>query len=405
MDEQLDHAPCGFLTLSMQGKILSMNQTLLNLLGYETNQLIGENINLILTVPARMFYQLYFVPLIKAERPVEEMYISLEAHNSEEIPVLINAVYRSNHDSIDCIIVPIQKRSEFENELLIAKKRTESALAAKRKANQDLEDTLDELEVKQAELIDLNEENMKFKIDTEKELRLARNIQETSLTEPIVQNEIVIDAYYKASSELSGDMYGFYQISPEKYGIMILDVMGHGISSALITMSLQSLFQRLILKGNKPAEIFEELDHHLQGLFQSNEETWHYCTAIYLFVDTNQQTVEYINAGHPPGIWQDHEGVQFELPYTNPPLGSFSGQTYKAERFSYNKGGRLLLYTDGVMDPFESHKLSSLFKKHPFDEFSLFKGKLLQLIKDEENGYHKNDDKCFILIDLIGRLS
>lgn len=402
MDPQLNLAPCGFLTLSEQGNMLSINQTLLDILGYDSNQLNNSHIHQILSSPARIFYQLYFIPLIKSGKRVEEMYISLKANDGEEVPVLINANQR-NQNLIDCVLVPMRKRNEYENELLISKKRTEAALAAKRKAHEELEIALQKLELKQKELIELNHENRRFKLETEKELHLAKNIQETSLTNPIVSECIEIDAYYHASSQLSGDMYGFYQISPSRYGIIILDVMGHGISSAMVTMSMQSLFQRLISKGTTADEIFEELDNHLHALFQKNDETWHYCTAIYLLIDTDKQRIEYINAGHPPGIWQDGNGEQLELASTGPPLGTFSGQSFKGEAFSYTNGGRLLLYTDGVLDPFDSHLITSLLKNNSTDPIHLLKEKLVQLMKDEEKGYHKNDDQCFILIDLESR--
>ncbi|MCA0986493.1 SpoIIE family protein phosphatase [Guptibacillus algicola] len=399
MEDRFNFAPCGFLTLSEEGTILSANQTLLQLLGYELEQLMGENVNIILTVPARVFYQFYFVPIIKTGKPVEEMYFSLKSLDGVEIPVLINAVLRKGTREIDCVLVPMHKRNEYENELLIARKKAESALLEKRKANEKLEIALKELETKQAELMNLNEENQTFKTETKKELHLAKIIQEASLTSPIKNDFIQIESYYEASSDLSGDMFGVYQINPHQYGIIILDVMGHGISSSLITMSLQSVFQRLISKGVSPDFLMKELDNHLHGLFQNNEETWHYCTVIYLLINTFNQTVHYLNAGHPPALWQHNTYEQYELSSTCPPIGTFSNMNFDYETFNYEKGDRLLLYTDGVIDPYDSHYLSALLKRYPTVPLPVLKEKLLQLV-EEQATYHQEDDKCFILIDL-----
>jgi phosphoserine phosphatase RsbU/P len=305
MDEQLNHAPCGFLTLSEQGIILSINQTLLKALDYNVDKLIGQHINSILSISARLFYQLYFFPLIKVKGQVEEMYISLESKDGAEIPVLINAIKNSRNTQIvfDCVIITISQRSEYENELILAKKEAESALKSMNRANEELEIALKRLKTKKDLLLQLNKQNQKYKIETEKELELARKIQETSLTDPICNDHIQIEAFYKASSELSGDIYGFYQIDEYRYGIILLDVMGHGISSALITMSLHSLFQRLISRGVHGDIVMKELDNHLHTLFQQNEDTRHYCTAIYLLIDAQNQQIEYINAGHPPALW------------------------------------------------------------------------------------------------------
>lgn len=402
MDEQLNHAPCGFLTLSEDGMILSVNQTLLQLLDYSHEQLIGKHIHSIFTVSARLFYQLYFFPLIKLEKQVEEMYISLESRHGEEIPVLINALPGKNKEQtvISCVLIPMRKRSEFENELLAAKKEAEAALAAKNQANIELTKALKALESKQAELMELNKKNQQYKIETKKELELARKIQEISLTDPIVNNRIEIEAYYQATSELSGDMYGCYQIDSSRYGIILLDVMGHGVSSAMITMSLHSLFQKLILKEADAEVVMKELDSHLHTLFSNNEEARHYCTAIYLLIDLNKKEINYINAGHPPALWQDGTGNQFSLCCTSPPLGAFEGTVFKPKTFTYTGGGRLVLYTDGVIDPLESECLSVFLKENLSTSLSAFKNKMLESLITREKEFYKNDDQCFILIDI-----
>lgn len=282
MDQQLNYAPCGFLTLSEEGTILAVNHTLLKILDYESEQVIGQHINALLTVPAKLFYQLYFVPLLQLEQHIEEMYISLETNNGEEVPVLVNAVRRADQEAAvtECVVIPMRKRNEYENELLIARNAAEEALLAKQKANAELEIALQTLKVKQEELLAINKQNQQFRSNTKRELELARKIQENSLTEPILNDQIQIDSYYKASSDLSGDLYGFYQIDEHRYGLILLDVMGHGISSALVTMSLHPLFQRLMTQGISPDKVMKELDYHLHSLFQNDEEARHYCTAI-----------------------------------------------------------------------------------------------------------------------------
>jgi sigma-B regulation protein RsbU (phosphoserine phosphatase) len=402
MDEQLNYAPCGFLSLSEDGIILSMNQTLLKILNYNFDQLRGNHINSILTVPGQLFHQLYFVPLVKLEKQIEEMHISLESSNGEEIPVIINALpkKRTGKMVIDCVLIPMRKRSAYENELLTAKKEAEATLLDKHKTNTDLEITLKKLKDKQEELLELNKQNQIYKINTEKELELARKIQITSLTDPIVNEKIQIESFYEASNELSGDIYGFYQIDQHRYGIIILDVMGHGISSALITMSLHSLFQRLISKGVNTEAVMKELDHHLHSLFQNNGDAWHYCTAINLLIDTDKQKIDYINAGHPPAFWQDPNGELDQLDSSTPPIGTFEGIVFKTNTFTYTNGGRLLLYTDGVTDPLGSEHLCTLLIENSSMPAAKLKDKIIQSLDNQKEDYHKSDDQCFIIVDL-----
>lgn len=401
MDEQLNHAPGGFLTLSEDGIIISSNQTLLEELNYSLPQLIGQHINKIFTKSAQLFYQLYFVPLIKVNKKVEEMYLSLESKNKKEIPVLLNAQAKvqQNETVIECVLIPIRKREEFENALLVAKKEAEAALMEKNKAVSDLEIALRSLEEKQAELLKVNELNQKYKIETKRELELARKIQETTLTDSISNEYIHIEAFYKASHELSGDIYGIYQIDKHRYGIIILDVMGHGISSSLITMSVQSLFQRLISREGNPEIVIKELDHHLHSLFQNNEEAWHYCTVIYLLIDTKEKKIDFINAGHPPAFLQSSKGIQ-ELNSSSPPIGTFEGVQFKTTTIPYQRGSRLLLYTDGVTDPFGFNHLKPLLQDNKTKPMHDLKEMIIQSMNNTELAYHQSDDKCFLLIDL-----
>lgn len=402
MDEQLNHAPCGFITLTKEGTILSINTTLLKILLYSNEQqLIGKHVNIILSKSARIFFQLYFIPLITTNKFVEEMYLSLTTVHGEEIPILINASFQTNN-SIFCVIVPMKKRNEFEEQLLFAKKAAEKAYHEKNEAHLELQLALKKLEEKQHELIKLNQQNTNFKVETERDLQLAKKIQETALTQDITNDNIQILSHYQASKDLSGDIYGFYQISEHQYGIILLDVMGHGISAALITMSLRSLFHRLISRG-VPAEIvMQELDNNLHSLFQNNKDAWHYCTAIYLNINTSNQTVEYINAGHPPVIFQTPNGEQQELFATSPPLGTFEGVSYKSNTLQYLTDTRILLYTDGVSEPLEFNDLYSLLSASLSDPLSTVKKRIISVLTKELSDLkkHNNDDQCFILIEL-----
>ncbi|UQW97931.1 SpoIIE family protein phosphatase [Rummeliibacillus sp. G93] len=402
MDELLDRAPCGFLSMTEDGTITLVNQTLVELLDYKRENLVGEHINLILTSPSCLFVQLYLLPLIALEGHVEELYITLKTKNGGEIPILINASKKNviENNNIKCILIPIRQRNKYENELLIAKKDAEAALKAKHDAIEELRVTLETLESQAEELLRLNEQNQQFKIETKRELELARKIQQTSLTSPIQNKDIEMETYYKASKDLSGDIYGIYQLDSTRFGIILLDVMGHGISSALITMSLHALFHRLIREDGLTVEkVMKGLDNHLHELFQNNEEARHYCTAIFLLVDTDKQQIDYINAGHPSALWQDANSTQFELHSTTPPLGLFKNVLFESQTLLYKNSGRLLLYTDGV-DPLGTEYLHPFLMENASLSLPAFKKKMLQTLSNCQIDNSKSDDQCFIIIDI-----
>ncbi|WP_186576054.1 SpoIIE family protein phosphatase [Aquibacillus kalidii] len=400
MNDTLDQLPGGFLTMSKEYNILTINQPLLTMLGYTSNhQLIGQSIRTILSKSTITFFQFILYPIIAQKHRADEIHIELKSNSGNLIPALIYASDKKDGE-ISCVIVPSSKRVEYEKQLIQANKVAEQRLEEKNYINEQLKIALKNLEEKQEELVKVNQQNHKYRVDTQRELELAKKIQETSLTDDIANEQLQIESYYNASHELSGDIYGFYQINKSQYGVILLDVMGHGISSALITMSLEALFQRLISKGMPTDLVLKELDDHLHALFYNNEDAWHYCTAIYLFIDTERQTIEYINAGHPPALYQDSHGQQKELNTSTPPIGTFKGIDFRSTSFSYQKGSKLLLYTDGISEPLGQDKLASLLKENTTTPLTQVKQNILHSLENESNHYYKNDDQCFILIDL-----
>lgn len=158
LDELLNTAPCGFLRFTDDGKIVVVNATLLQLLGYELDELRGQRIDSILPLASRIFYQTHFFPLLKLHGKVEEIYISLRPKQGNTLPVLVNAVRqeRSGVFINDCIFVLVRQRVRYEDEILRAKKDAQAAILAQNQANAALQQAQIALESKQAELLELN---------------------------------------------------------------------------------------------------------------------------------------------------------------------------------------------------------------------------------------------------------
>ncbi len=133
MEELLNTAPCGFLRFNDQGEILMVNSTLLAILGFDDDQLVGDRIDRILPVESRIFHQTHFFPLLKLHKKVDEVYFSLKSRNGEKIPMLVNAVRRDSvaHAVNDCVLIQMRQRSEYEDEILKAKHAAEQAVQAK----------------------------------------------------------------------------------------------------------------------------------------------------------------------------------------------------------------------------------------------------------------------------------
>ena len=140
MDELLNRAPCGFLSLDDDGRVLAANATLLGWLGYEEGGLTGLHFDSILLPGGRIFYQTHFFPLLKLQGRAEEVYLSLRGRDGGEVPVLANAARRERGGSHvnDCVFVPMRQRRRFEDELLAAKREAEEANRLKDELIEDL---------------------------------------------------------------------------------------------------------------------------------------------------------------------------------------------------------------------------------------------------------------------------
>lgn len=147
IDDILNKVPCGFLSLNDDSKILAINYTLLEILGYQFNELHGQKIESILPVGSRIFYQTHFSPLLKLHNKAEEIYFSLRTKQGKDIPMLINAVRQQQFDNLvtNCILVPIHQRIHYEDEILKAKKMAEAAILAQKQAEADLRKLYEEL--------------------------------------------------------------------------------------------------------------------------------------------------------------------------------------------------------------------------------------------------------------------
>jgi len=133
MDDLLNTAPCGFLSFTDDGKIVLVNATLLDLLGYEPDELTGRHIDSLLPVASRIFYQTHLFPLLKLHDKVDEVYFSLRSKGGAEIPVLVNASRRERGGIVfnDCVLMHMRQRDQYEDEILQAKRVAEEATRAK----------------------------------------------------------------------------------------------------------------------------------------------------------------------------------------------------------------------------------------------------------------------------------
>jgi diguanylate cyclase (GGDEF)-like protein/PAS domain S-box-containing protein len=158
MDERLEYAPCGYLSITHEGIIVDMNHTFLDLMGYTREALLHKHVESIMSKANQLVFHSYFYPNINLHGHVEELFLSLRDGAGQPVPHILNGrrFILDGAEVIDCVLVQMGKRIDYEQELRLAKKQMEEAYLEKEEALAKLKQIHTEIEQKQAELLELN---------------------------------------------------------------------------------------------------------------------------------------------------------------------------------------------------------------------------------------------------------
>ncbi|WP_078378812.1 SpoIIE family protein phosphatase [Sutcliffiella halmapala] len=197
------------------------------------------------------------------------------------------------------------------------------------------------------------DKNKKHDEKIRNQLDLSMQVQNSLLSEPIKEDHLTIRASYIPAYKLAGDMYYWYKIDDSRYAVILLDMMGHGISASLVCMFISSVLRDSIRTCSDPKLVMSELNRWMYTLNLRNQQIPYYFTAIYLVIDTDKKTLEYVNAGHPAGFALVDEEEVIELSNRTCAVGFFEEIDIKKTTISYNNSVQVLLYTDGVVETME----------------------------------------------------
>jgi len=233
------------------------------------------------------------------------------------------------------------------------------------------------------------------------ELELAKHVQESVLSQPIDDENLRIDAIYQPSFELAGDFYAWYRISKNRYGIILLDMMGHGISSSLVCMFISSVLQDTIKKITDPEQVVSELNRYMNRLYMTDKLVNYYFTAIYLVLDTEEKTIEYVNAGHPPGlVFMDDQVVPLEQSCCA--VGFFKEINITKGKIQYKNSVEILLFTDGLIEFLQEERENELEQDVLTEQISKYKNlsftDLAAKFNRKDNSIIQEDDICLVRI-------
>ncbi|HBY64116.1 MAG TPA: hypothetical protein DEH78_30200 [Solibacterales bacterium] len=151
--------------------------------------------------------------------------------------------------------------------------------------------------------------------------------------------------------EVGGDYVDVMPLSDGRIMMVLADVAGKGVASAMISMTFRSSFRAMSGAGLTLAEIARRMNtlHWQEGV----EARRRYVTAILCCLDPGTHRLEMVNAGHNPAFLRSVTGDARLIGASGPPLGLLPGRTYETEPIAFQEGDQMLLYTDGLTEVFQ----------------------------------------------------
>ena len=185
----------------------------------------------------------------------------------------------------------------------------------------------------------------------EKELALARGIQRSLLpdTAPLVEG-FDVAVLNEPCYAVGGDYYDFLTLGPHTLLVVIADVEGKGVSSALVMSNLQATLRALVLHLHSLDEIAEGLNRMILNDTRSQK----YLSIFMGLIDIRRKGLHYINCGHVPPVIIRPNHAPIPLTDGGMVIGLFENARYERGHTKLQGGDVLILCTDGItesMDP------------------------------------------------------
>jgi serine phosphatase RsbU (regulator of sigma subunit) len=166
-----------------------------------------------------------------------------------------------------------------------------------------------------------------------------------------LEGPVQVSSRYLPARAVGGDSFGYGWIDDDHLIVYLIDVSGHGVEPALLSVSVHNLLR----SGGLSLEVLCRPDAVLAELndrFNMDSHDGHYFTMWYGVYQLSTGVLRYANAGHPPPLLLTVRGGALEctpLEESSLPVGMFPDAEFTTESCSVPSGSRLLLYSDGTL--------------------------------------------------------
>jgi sigma-B regulation protein RsbU (phosphoserine phosphatase) len=275
-----------------------------------------------------------------------------------DLPIIMVTAKGESEDMVEALELGandyVTKPLDFP--VVLARIRTQLALRRAVSQVTELEQKLDarnkEMEATAAKLVAANERMTG-------DLGVAARAQQAFL--PALPPEVAGARFawtFKPCSQLAGDFLNVFWLDDRHLGLCVLDVSGHGVAAALLSVTASHLLARMASPPTgpgrcaprtgtvlvPPAQVAGKLSKHF-----SEAAVGQHFTFLYGILGLADGEFRFISAGHPGPVHLPRDALPVQLEVTGFPVG-VGTRTYKEQAVNLRPGDRLVLYTDGVTE-------------------------------------------------------
>jgi PAS domain S-box-containing protein len=213
--------------------------------------------------------------------------------------------------------------------------------------------------------------------------------------------------HYIPHDIIGGDYYAISKLDDHHYGLMLADIMGHGVAAALYTMHLSQLWDRFGDLMLNPAEFAGRVNKELVKVVGGDSS---FATAVCGLIDLKERVFRFAGAGGPQVLLAHADGTHERLESSGLPFGLMDDASYDEADTSLRQGDSLLLFSDGAVEVMNAARtllgvdgLMTILRKIGYPETSIRMDELEKELLKYSNAIRLEDDLTLIEIR-FGRL-
>jgi PAS domain S-box-containing protein len=190
-------------------------------------------------------------------------------------------------------------------------------------------------------------------MEIEEDLRLAARVQNSLAPRPLIWDTMSVDAFYHPVHSIGGDFALVNSLDHQHLSLLVCDVSGHGIGSALVANRIYSETTAHLRSGMPFLEMFGELNRFL---IEDIAGSGMFVTLAAARIDARRRSMVFAGAGHPPAMLARHGQTPILLESRSMILGALPDAVDATANLEVQlqPDDRIVLYTDGITEVFNS---------------------------------------------------